>query len=344
MQITIRAAFLTAFAAIAIPAPAVAWDYAGHRIVGAVADIILQRDHPDVYARVLKLLERKPANPASATRVLSEVAVFPDCAKDEKEFCGRRPTMEEIEYVLRNNVHRTFHFTNSPFQQKKYLAAGVGTMESDIVQMINHTVEQLQGKRPYFKNNVKLENEEALWLLAHLVGDIHQPLHVGQPYYDKTCEKIIDPNASKDVEAVSTLGGNAIKLPGGEVPSLHIYWDAIAVAKAMQKEGFSGDEPAFARALATTPPASWQSVGIPETWAEQWIEETMPLTEAAYQLKIEHDPAQDRIPGFPSATISCGLKTTITPQYEAWAAGMAHAQLHKAGYRLAAILVAVLKP
>ena len=45
--------------AIAFPAPAGAWDYSGHRIVGDIADIVLQRDHPDVHARVLAMLERR---------------------------------------------------------------------------------------------------------------------------------------------------------------------------------------------------------------------------------------------------------------------------------------------
>jgi len=39
MRSVIRAALFAACAAIALPAPAGAWDYPGHRIVGAIADI-----------------------------------------------------------------------------------------------------------------------------------------------------------------------------------------------------------------------------------------------------------------------------------------------------------------
>jgi hypothetical protein len=329
--------------AIAFPAPAGAWDYSGHRIVGDIADIVLQRDHPEVHARVMAMLERK-SGASVEKRTLREVAVFPDCAKSEPQFCGRRPSEEEVEYVLRNNGHRNYHFTNSPLQQRRYLAGGAGTGETDIVQMITHTVEQLQGKRPYFKFGVKLEDAEPVWLLAHLVGDVHQPLHVGQAYFDTTCQRIINPNASRTIEAITTLGGNTIKLTGNEASSLHIYWDVNAVGNAMKKEGFDKDERGFAGKLAATPPTDWQSTGAPETWAEQWIEQTMPLAEAAYQLKIEHDPSKDSTPVFPVATINCGLKTTITSEYEAWAAALARTQLQRAGYRLAAILVAALKP
>jgi len=333
---------LLSAAAAASASPAAAWDYAGHRIVGQIADIVLQRDYPDAYARALALLEKKEGA-AVEKRVLRDVAVFPDCAKDEPTFCGRRASPEEIEYVLRNNEHKTFHYTNSPFQQRAYLAGGVGTGETDVVQMINHVFEQLQGKRPYFKFCVKLEGAEPLWLLAHLVGDVHQPLHVGQAYFDTTCTRKNNPNASKAIEAVTTLGGNTVKLTGNEAPSLHIYWDSNTVAKAMQNEGL--DEQAFARKMAEAPPADWQSTGAPETWAEQWIAQTMPLTDEAYQIKIEHDPTKDTKPlPFPTATIACGLKTTITPEYEAQSAKRAREQLHKAGYRLAAIVAAVFKP
>lgn len=341
MRRTILATVLTGGVALAAPIPAAAWDYSGHRIVGAVADIVLQRERPDVYARVAELLERN-----SAKRDLNTVAVFPDCAKDEPKFCGRRASDEEIEYVLRNNAHKQFHYTNSPFQQRRYLPGGAGTAESDIVQMIRHTVVQLQGKTPDFKFGVKLENAEALWLLAHLIGDLHQPLHVGQAYFDTICKNIINPNTSKAIEAVTTLGGNTIKLTGNEAPSLHIYWDANTVRKAMEDDGFGKDEKAFANKLAaTTPPPGWQATGGPEGWAEQWIEQIMPLTERAYtRLKIRHDPTEDQYPWFPSATIACGHQTTITDDYADWSSKLAREQLQKAGYRLAAIIAASVKP
>jgi len=35
---------------------------------------------------------------------------------------------------------------------------------------------------------------EAVWLLAHLVGDVHQPLHVGAMYFNRDCGVSVDPN------------------------------------------------------------------------------------------------------------------------------------------------------
>ncbi len=211
MQIAIRAALLAAFAAIAIPAPAVAWDYVGHRIVGAIADAVLKQHHSTASRRVNDLLDKKDADGfVVLDRRLSQVAVYPDCAKDEEEFCGRKPTAEEIAYVLRNLGHEGYHYTNSPLEEDAYKKLGVGTTDTDLIQMINHTVLQLKRKNP-FKFGVKLSNTEALWLLAHLVGDVHQPLHVGQPYYDKTCQNRVNPNGLAVGDWVTTRGANSIK-------------------------------------------------------------------------------------------------------------------------------------
>jgi hypothetical protein len=342
MRKTVFAAVLMA-ASMAAPVPALAWDYPGHRIVGMIADIVLQRDYPAAHKRVSELLEQKFGTVIDK-RDLGEVAVFPDCAKNELEYCGRKPSTEEIDYVLRNVVHKSFHFTNSPVQQKTYRAGGVGTLETDIVQMIDHTVTQLRGKEPYYKQDVKLTNTEAVWLLAHLLGDIHQPLHVGQRYYDSTCENVIDPNASATVEAISTFGGNFIRLTNGPIKNLHLYWDSVAVRNAMQEDGFTAgvavDEERFAKKLADATPQGWQTPGPLESWPESWVAEGINLaTDAHDKLSIKKSSLHTR--QFPRPLVSCNWATTLDPQYENWAKGVARVQLHKAGYRLAATLKAI---
>jgi hypothetical protein len=62
-----------------IAAPAWAWDFPGHRIVGAIADLILQQHDPTAHQRVSELLEKQNGGTIEL-RSLSQVAVFPDCA------------------------------------------------------------------------------------------------------------------------------------------------------------------------------------------------------------------------------------------------------------------------
>ena len=331
--------------AILAPAPAFAWDYPGHRMVGAIADLVLQQHHPNTAKRVSALLDVKDASGAVIhKRSLREVAVFPDCAKNEEEYCGRVPSPEEIGYARRNEGHRGFHFTNSPLQLKAYRPDGAGANKTDIVHMIGYTIAQLRGATPSDppKTTVDLTDTEALWLLAHLVGDIHQPLHVGAKYYDQTCENEVDPNVPGTTVAI-TLGGNRIELAATApavppAPNLHIYWDAAAVIRAMHAAGYANAEREFARLLAADPPAGGETSGAPETWAAQWVAEAMPLAKQAHDLLTIRKSA--KLP-FPSTTNPCMWETTLGPAYLDWAQQHVRVQIAKAGFRLAALLAAI---
>jgi hypothetical protein len=334
----------TLAAACAIATPAFAWDYPGHRMVGWIADLVLQQHYPKTREKVSALLDVKDASGnVTDKRFLREVAVFPDCAKDEEEYCGRRPSQEERDYAARNKEHRGYHFTNTPLQFDKYDPDGKWAKPTDIVHMIAYTVAQLKGEKPATppKDVVDLTDTEALWLLAHLVGDIHQPLHVGAKYYDATCEK--DADLNKDEPVAVTLGGNRIEIPATPpavpvAPNLHIYWDAAAVARAMRSAGMAGAEQAFARLLAASPPAGWKTEGAPETWASQWATEILPLARQAHDLLVIRKSA--KVP-FPSTSNPCMWETTLDPPYQDWAKEVACAQIAKAGFRLAALLVAI---
>jgi S1/P1 Nuclease len=319
MQSGPSALILALCAAIAIPAPATAWDYPGHRIVGAIADLVLQQHYPRTRKRVSALLDLKDANGNVVDRrSLGEVAVFPDCAKDEEEYCRRKPSPEEINYVSRNPDHKSFHFTNGPLQLNSYRPGGALPA----------------------KMNVKLTDTEAVWLLTHLVGDIHQPLHVGAMYFDKTCEKSVDPNEPGVGEVALTFGGNRIHLAAAPptvppAPNLHLYWDGAAVARAMHAAGLANAEQEFAKALAAAPPAGWETGGSPETWALQWVAEIMPLARQAHESLTIRKSTK---PAFPSG---CTWETALNPAYEDWAMERARVQLAKAGFRLAALLRAI---
>jgi hypothetical protein len=348
MTSTIRTALLGAGALLAMTATASAWDYPGHRMVGAIADFVLSSRHPEAYKKIQDLIVGKDANGNRLVRTISQVATSPDCAKaNNVPYCGRTPSDEEKDYVANNKHNSDYHFTDVPIQQTKYVAGSPGTGKNDAVQMINYAIAQLRGKSPQ-KDEVKLTDAEALWLLAHLVGDIHQPLHVGSIYFDKaTCKQIKDPTVSGGMDTVaSTIGGNAILLvaqaPDPAAPpadNFHLFWDSTAVNNAMQAAGWPGAEQDFARLLAAKPSSYWQTAGEPETWAEQWVADIMPIARAAHEkLKIEYkkrDPAHHD---------SCVWQTQISPAYSKWASQQARNQIQKAGFRLAALLNEIFKP
>jgi len=344
MRKSIQAIALAATMAAFLPAPAVAWDYPGHRIVGAVADAILAANFHHTRDKVAKLLLGRDSDGKDLERSLREVAVFPDCAKTKNvPFCGRVPSKEEVAYTARNKGNGGYHFTDVPLEQPKYVANAPGTEKTDIVQMINYIIAQLQHKKPHI-DGVDLTDTEAVWLLAHLVGDIHQPLHIGAAYYDKaTCMTRVDPtNVPGGTGSVAqTIGGNAIELQAAAgsptaplADNLHLFWDGAAVAWAMQSKGLAGAEQEYARLLAGDLPGNWQTPGDPETWAEQWVNEALPLAAKAHDdLTIEFKERDSHG--------SCVWKTTLSKAYSDWAQTVARDQLAKAGFRLAALLVAL---
>jgi S1/P1 Nuclease len=350
-------ATLAAGMLLATCSPGVAWDFPGHRMVGAIADMVLSKHFKKTHQTVAKLLTIKDLNGNDVTRTLSQVAVFPDCAKPNSEqFCGRQPSQEEKTYVRNNPHHNNYHFTDVPLAQQKYVPFSAGTDEYDVVQMINFIVKQLRAKDDRSKpqlREVSLTDSEAVWLLAHLVGDIHQPLHVGAIYFDKaTCGTSVDPNVIPGgmVNAAATNGGNFIELlavaPAPAVPpadQLHLFWDATAVTTAMQAEGLAGAEQEFARLLAAEAPAGWQPTGDPGTWAQQWAAEMIPLAgEAHAPPKIAITPKPPRISD--TGKVTCAWTAKIQPEYSKWAAQRAREQIQKAGFRLAALLTAIFEP
>src|SRR3954453_5669418 len=97
-----RAALIAAAVGIAIaaPRPALAWDYPGHRIVGAIADAVLAANFQFTRDKVADKLKSRDSDGNVLQRSLREVAVFPDCAKSGNiPFCGRPPSKEEVAYT-----------------------------------------------------------------------------------------------------------------------------------------------------------------------------------------------------------------------------------------------------
>jgi len=353
MRAVLLAMHCVTWSAIAVPVPAAAWDYPGHRIVGAIADLVLQKHYPATQRRVGALLGIVLPNGVSQTRGLREVAVFPDCAKSGNEpFCGRPPSAEEKDYAARNPRNAAYHFTDVPLQQRTYANGSAGTGDTDVVQMIEYVVAQLRGKPLAAKKDVSLTDTEAVWLLAHLVGDVHQPLHVGAKYFDKNCDTSVDPSVAGaglpdfgiGSTIAGTMGGNLILLadPPPAVPpadNLHLFWDGAAVFQATRAASLANDEQDFARLLATTPPAGWDTAGPPETWAVQWATEILPLAAEA------HDRLRIRKGSKPAPfTGGCTWETTLDQSYQDFAALHSRTQLAKAGFRLAALLRAIFEP
>ena len=74
-------------------------------------------------------------------------------------------------FRLEHPAQDTYHYTNIAFQEARYESSLPGARPTDILQMTRECVRVLRGTSQAFTQR------EALRMLAHLVGDMHQPLH-----------------------------------------------------------------------------------------------------------------------------------------------------------------------
>ncbi len=355
--------------------PCSAWAYGpiGHQIVGAIADEKLAGT--EAGKKVALLLDGF---------TLEKAAVIPDEIKgwdkkgpDDPQIFhySSRPRIDAmlVEYWKANPPtkdtkspvpsHHWYHYTDVPLiKPQKYADGQAGRSPWDIVHASRYAIAVLQGKEPE-ENPRKVTKPIAIILLAHFLGDIHQPLHVGAQFFDAAGQPA-DPET--DPHALEDQGGNTITLKHSPTAAarlehvdskLHGFWDSGTVnlllpdaPKAMPKEERRATTDAGKKALidqmAKTEPKGWKLpanlalVDYPEAWAN----EILPVAHEAHTrlkfsgLRRGDDPEQPVIIGQAEGTSAADKLS-----YEDWAAKVVRQELHLAGWRLADLLEQALK-
>jgi S1/P1 Nuclease len=337
-------------------ASALAWGYQGHRVVGSIADHLL---NDNARAQVQKILNE--AAPANLRRDLDlrKSGPWADCVKSvERRSDGTyayvvnpehlewevpcTPFKSEVErarmvdYAARNwsncvyqpdgadkppsACHNTYHFDDVAIQRDHFDRNFQGTNAHDLVAAISAAIAVLsdQPAPPPFSIRDK---KEALLMLAHFVGDLHQPLHVASVYLDAD-GRLVDPDIAHAVDPdTATIGGNAIQ---DQNVNLHGEWDDIPtdIGDAATKELL-----AEARGV----PASQGSI---ETWPAIWATDTIQVSHQAFDglnyQRSEPPPKVEWIVRFDDHTAYLWLADLIKRK-----------QLAKGGARLAEVLNAV---
>ena len=310
----------------------------GHSAVGDIAATLIKGTRAErEVARIL------------GTTSLHDIAVWADCVKGidpSKGFAytvtGRYPECAPFEnkpeeealmrdYVKRNNdgcspkpgeenCHKQYHYTNPALERGRYKAGSVGTSDHDIVAAIDAARVRLTGGTPPAPFALQTERE-ALALLVHDLGDLHQPLHVGSVYLDEKGQRR-DPDVQGDDPQARTVGGNALVIngPNGPGGNLHAYWDNLP--------GKLGAEQ-----LAALPAAARQvpgTAGPVAQWPALWASETMAEAESAY-ANVQFGERQSSLRGSRWAV-------TLPADYDARNQALIRQQLARAGARLAQLL------
>ncbi|MFS0850507.1 S1/P1 nuclease [Novosphingobium panipatense] len=183
---------IAAAAASLLSSQAMAWGSYGHRTIGSIA---MANVKPETRAAIRRLLahEAEIDTPQCSMRTIEDAATWPDCIKGER---------------WRWAYQNSWHYHDQPicgtFDMKQLCRDGMcatAQIERDEKLLANRKLAPV----------LRLE---ALAFLVHFVGDLHQPLHVGE---------------NED------QGGNAVKADYGDAPgrNLHSIWDSTLAERAI---------------------------------------------------------------------------------------------------------------
>lgn len=343
---------------------ALAWGNDGHRIVGSIADQLIKGSYAEKQVRALLL-------PGES---LEKVSVWMDCVKGT--YCGPQTT-EMTDYTAANPKHSEYHYTDVPFQLDQYHDHGVGTDEHDIVQSLRQAIWVLQGKDGAAVNPHKFTKRQALLLLAHLAGDVHQPLHVGSAFINKEGVFVI-PLKQEQIDGVNIFnpqGGNNMLLDDARIAALggalipaaqpkegeaakpaaaaatapaaadakpktkpfHSYWDTTVVDYAMRRVSARTPEQ-FAQIAIAGKPAVAANSGEPASWPYQWANDALAVAKLAH-ADVTVGPAGKQTSR--TGAVYTVWQLNVPDNYPVPSSAIAKEQLIKGGYNLAALLQAI---
>jgi hypothetical protein len=269
-------------AALIAAAPASAWGVRGHR---AIADIAWAQLTPAARRGIVELLTASPMleTPACPVGSLADASTWADCVRSR--------------YRGRFADTATWHYVNvsvcGPFNLPR---------DDDGLFVVERYRRELAMLRD--RSRPVAERLGALLWVAHLIGDLHQPLHVGD---------------------ANDRGGNEVTVVGdyGRYPlNLHAEWDRNLVDEAIsaQSDGIAGlavaaADPVISRRWHNPDPSIWaqESWGIART--------------AAYPRSAVGDACR-----------VSGAVVVVDTDYRRAAVPVVAGQLEKAGVRLADVL------
>jgi hypothetical protein len=330
---------------------ALAWGNEGHRAVGSIAEKLIKGSNAEKQVAALLL----------PGETLESITNWADTAKGGVGYAV--PTGEMTAYTDANPRHNEYHYANVPFQHDHYHHGVVGSSDVDIVQTLTQAIAVLQGNTDPALNPHKFTRRQALLLVAHMTGDIHQPLHMGSAYVSADGQFVVPPKKS-DVDAVGIFesrGGNSLLLdddklealskpliPGESKPlppgakkwatkPFHAYWDSTVVDYAMRRSSTTTPDE-FAQKMIDAKPDVAKNTGHPVTWPLQWADDSLAASKLAYtDVTVGKRDSQPNRRG----EIEHRFALEMGPNYPVPSSALARTQLVKGGYHLAWLLQSI---
>lgn len=320
---------------------ALAWGEDGHRAIGEIASQRIKRRTALKIAAILKPGE-----------TLGSVASWADTVKERMGKTDADPdTNEFLQDLAHNEKNREWHYDDLALDCRSYQTCTGFTPENDIVHMLNVSIRTLQD-RP--DPNHPLSKRNALKLVVHFLGDIHQPLHVGCGFIEngpngsiliiKNPAVILARNLPSDKGANDLIINNDRK-------NLHGFWDFTLVASLITSIGqdISADTLGSYLKENVRPRSSWNPHGPVSTWAAQWATDALHVSRNNTYRNIQISGKRvipDLVRGQPVIRNGQPVMQTVfdiklPENYESLNREVTRQQLAKGGYRLAKLLDAI---
>jgi hypothetical protein len=230
-----------------------------------------------------------------------------------------------------------WHFVNYPVGLTAYHPSGKFSSEHDVVHGIQRAIAVLEGA------NSKMSKRQALRVLIHLVGDIHQPLHCVTGYFDisdLSAPRLLKPSEVKEPkETIEDRGGNQLYYT--KTQELHAMWDRLL------PEAITKDPAELLSAISVSNlQAQPVTAGDYHQWAETWASESMKDGKAAYEGLVFESAEYLPDPKNPGKT-ELHINTKIpgaTKGYKAAQKDRTEEQLRRAAVHLAQLLGSIKFP
>lgn len=264
--------------AMALSAPVWAWWDYGHK---TVAQIALANINPKTRAEIIRLVrvQAQLGTPQCPIHNLDDASVWPDCLRSDSQ-----------RWAYTFPWHYQTHDICKPFDPNGDCANG-----NCISAQIDRSMRLLSDKS--LPVHIRLE---ALAFVAHLVGDIHMPLHSGD-HEDQ--------------------GGNKVKANYGAMPgyNLHSVWDGLLAERSIS------DGPNLVRRYSAQEKAELAGGTVADWGRESWEASR----NFAYKTALGGDPCSLPAPDKP---------VTIDEQDVAATKDVLRERIERGGLRLARLL------
>jgi hypothetical protein len=305
---------------LALATPAFCWGPQGHAAVGLAGSAGLT---PGARAHVIKILGDDNLAAVASWMDQARAAVFHDGP------LAHDPEVLKFNADFRHNGE--WHYVDLPLGTPAYTLDDPFAKPDDVVHELEAAVDRLEGK-----GDPKLTEREALFMIVHLVGDLHQPMHTANGYFvvnpDSSVKLVTDPAAAKDLP--NDKGGNTDFYGPGKYDELHAYWDGELPEKVAGSKDAAALYAVMQKGIAANG-ASWKTPGDYHHWPEAWATESLIAARTAYAGIVFGKETE-----WPKGGIK-RIEITFPPNYDSTCVPLAAERLAKAGYHLAEILNAI---